>query len=224
MPGVQLFRGGPPIRLGIVDDHPVFRVGLTRTLEREADLTVAWDIGSATELLQKMAESPVDAVLMDLNLGPGQDSLASMRALIKRHPNAKVIVISALLDTEAAEAAKAAGARGYIPKDLTAGDTAAAIRAIVSKRGRDRVFSDFLTGRVGDRRPRAAAYGLTRREQEVLVELRRGRTNREIASRLGVSIATVNKHVQHVLKKLQVRNRGQAVARLHAETGGRPYA
>ncbi len=219
-----MFGGGPPIRLGIVDDHPVFRVGLTRTLEREADLTVAWDIGSATELLQKMADSPVDAVLMDLNLGPGQDSLATMRALIKRHPNAKVIVISALLDTEAAEAAKAAGARGYIPKDLPAGETAAAIRAIVSKRGRDLVFADFLTTRAADRRPRVAAYGLTRREQEVLVELRRGRTNREIASRFGVSIATVNKHVQHVLKKLQVRNRGQAVARLHADTGGRPYA
>jgi DNA-binding NarL/FixJ family response regulator len=66
-------------------------------------------------------------------------------------------------------------------------------------------------------------HGLTRREQEVLNELRRGRTNREIASRLGVSTATVNKHVQQVLKKLHVTNRSQAVARLHAEADGRPY-
>jgi DNA-binding NarL/FixJ family response regulator len=221
---VQLFRGGPSIRLGIVDDHPVFRLGLMRTLEREPDMTVAWEIGSASELMQKMSASPVHAVLMDLNLGPGEDSLASTRALIHRHPSVKVIVISALLDAEAAAAAKAAGASGYIPKDFTVGDTAAAIRAIVSSRASEMVFADFLTFRAGDRRPRVAAYGLTRREQEVLTELRRGRTNREIASRLGVSIATVNKHVQQVLKKLKVRNRGQAVARLHAEASGRPYA
>lgn len=220
----QLFRGGPLIRLGIVDDHPVFRLGLTRTLEREPDMTVAWEIGSANELMQKMAEAPVHAVLMDLNLGPGQDSLASTRALIHRYPTVKVIVISALLDAEAAAAAKAAGASGYIPKDFTVGDTAAAIRAIVSMRAGDMVFADFLTFHAADRLPRVAAYGLTRREQEVLTELRRGRTNREIASRLGVSIATVNKHVQQVLKKLQVRNRGQAIARLHSEAGGRPYA
>jgi len=85
-----------------------------------------------------------------------------------------------------------------------------------------------LTGTVAARNgaartPAAAIHGLTRREQEVLTELRRGRTNREIASKLGVSTPTVNKHVQHVLKKLRVTSRSQAVARLHAEAAGRPY-
>jgi DNA-binding NarL/FixJ family response regulator len=64
---------------------------------------------------------------------------------------------------------------------------------------------------------------LTRREQEVLGELRRGHTNREIATRLNVSITTVNKHVQQVLKKLRVRTRAEAVALLHAESAGRLY-
>jgi DNA-binding NarL/FixJ family response regulator len=204
----------------------MFRLGLARTLERESDMTVAWELGSATDLLKSAQSSPVDVVLMDLNLGPNQDSLASTKALIQRHPRVKVIVLSALLEPEAAVAAQAAGASGYIPKDLAVSETVAAIRTIVSNRLSDGVFSDFLssTGRNGvNRTPVMANHGLTRREQEVLNELRRGRTNREIASRLGVSTATVNKHVQQVLKKLHVTNRNQAVARLHAEAAGRPY-
>ena len=93
--GVQLFRSGRPIRVGIVDDHPVFRLGLARTLEREVDLKVVWELGTATELIQSARSSPVDVVLMDLNLGPGQDSLAATQALLQRHPAVKVIVIRA---------------------------------------------------------------------------------------------------------------------------------
>src|SRR6266850_6181631 len=217
--------GARSIRLGIVDDHPVFRVGLIRTLEREAGIKVLWELGSATDLIQTVAASPVDAVLMDLNLGPSQDSLGATRALIQRHPRIKVIVISALLDFEAAAAAKAAGASGYIPKDLAASEMVAALRAVVSNQVGEVDFADFLTNSAGAKRARAVPnWGLTRREREVLGELRRGRTNREIASRLGVSIATVSKHVQQVLKKLNVKNRGQAVARFDAEAGRRPYA
>jgi DNA-binding NarL/FixJ family response regulator len=221
--GVQLFKAGRPIRLGIVDDHPVFRLGLARTLEREVDMKVVWELGATTELIQSARSSPVDVVLMDLNLGPGQDSLAATQALIQRHPAVKVIVISALLDPEAASAAKSAGASGYIPKDLPVSETVAAIRAILAKRTGVFVFADFLAPRNGTNPPTTSSHGLTRREQEVLNELRRGRSNREIASKLGVSTPTVNKHVQHVLKKLRVTSRSQAVARLHAESAGRPY-
>lgn len=221
--GVQLFKAGRPIRLGIVDDHPVFRLGLARTLEREVDMKVVWELGATTELIQSARSFPVDVVLMDLNLGPGQDSLAATQALLQRHPAVKVIVISALLDPEAASAAKSAGASGYIPKDLPVSETVAAIRAILAKRTGVFVFADFLAPRNGTNRAPTSSHGLTRREQEVLNELRRGRTNREIASKLGVSTPTVNKHVQHVLKKLRVTSRSQAVARLHAEAAGRPY-
>jgi DNA-binding NarL/FixJ family response regulator len=217
-------RGGQPIRLGIVDDHPVFRLGLKRTLEHESDLKVLWELGTATEVVPTMRRSPVDAILMDLNLGPGQDSLAATRAVLLGHPRVRVIVISAILEPEAASAAKAAGASGYIPKDLAVPETVAAIKSIMARRRGDLAFADFFSSRStanGTRPP--SNHGLTKREQEVVVELRRGRTNREIAARLGVSTATVNKHVQHVLKKLHVKSRGQAIARLHAEAAGRPY-
>ena len=210
---------GTPIRIGIVDDHPVFRLGLKRAFEREPDLEVAWDLASTTDLQSTIASSRVDVVLMDLDLGPDVDSLAATRAVIQRFPAVKVVIISASLDGDAVAAAKAAGAVAYLPKDLSIPDTKAAIRGLVGRVGGNIVFGNFLAARVGaDGLNHAARHGLTRREQEVLTELHKGRTNREIASKFGVSIATVNKHVQQVLKKLHVRNRGQAVARLYGET------
>jgi len=199
-------------------------LGLARALEREVDLTVAWDVGSTAELLSKMRTSPVEVVLMDFSLGPGQDSLLATRTLIQRHAGVKVIVISALLEPEAAQAAKAAGAIGYMPKDMAVTEIVAALRETVALRGKNIKFAEYLTVQVGGANGRANSnHGLTPREQEVVKELRRGRTNREIASKLGVSTPTVNKHVQHVLKKLQVNNRSQAIARLHADAAGRPY-
>jgi DNA-binding NarL/FixJ family response regulator len=211
------------IRVGIVDDHPVFRLGLRRAFERETDLEVTWELGSTTDLLATLASSRVDVVLMDLNLGPDEDSLAATRALIQRYPGVKVIIISASLEGDAAAAAKAAGAIAYLPKDLPVSDTVAAIRGLGSATLGAIVFGDFLAARSGSGKKETSRHGLTRREQEVLAEIRRGRTNKEIATKLGVSIATVNKHVQQVLKKLHVRNRSQAVARLHTEGAWRSY-
>jgi two-component system, NarL family, response regulator len=212
------------IRLGIVDDHPIFRAGLRRVFEREADLAVIWELGSVSELQHLLASKPVDVLLMDLNLGPDQDALAATRAVRESYANIKVIVISALLDWEAVAASRQAGACGYLPKDLAVVDMVAAIRGLVRPVVGALAYDDPLSARSeNSARHRFSRHGLTKREQEVLAELRRGQTNRQIASRLGVSISTINKHVQQVLKKLQVRTRGQALARLHAEVSGRPY-
>ncbi len=176
-------------------------------------------------LLNNMLEAcPVDVVLMDLNLGPDEDALASTTSIRDRFESIKVIVISASLDWEAAAAARAAGASAYLPKDLAVADMVAAIRGLASPNFGRLGFSDMLQSRPGGNGTHMSVrHGLTRREQEVLSELRRGRTNREIAQRLGVSITTINKHVQQVLKKLHVRTRAQAVAMVNAEAAGRPY-
>lgn len=213
----------PLIRVGIVDDHPVFRLGLTRAFEREPDLTVIWDLGTASEALEMLPVSPVDVVLMDLNLGPDQDALATTRAISELYEDVKVIVVSASIEWEAAAAARNAGAAGYLPKDLSIADMLAAIRALASQTFGVMRFSDMLGSHPFNGLSWANRQGLTRREQEVLSELRRGYTNREIAQRLNVSITTINKHVQQVLRKLHVRTRAQAVARLHAESAVRLY-
>lgn len=212
------------IRLGIVDDHPVFRLGLIRAFERESDLNVLWELPGVTELPEMIARLPVDVVLMDLSLGPDQDALAATTALREQNESVKVIVISASLDWEAATAARAAGASGYLPKDLSIADMVETIRGLASPNFGRLNFSDMLRVRRGGRMvPLFLRLGLTKREQEVLAELRRGRTNKEIAGRLGVSTTTINKHVQQVLKKLRVRTRAQAVAMVTAESTGRAY-
>ena len=206
------------IRLGIVDDHPVFRLGLIRTFERENDLSVVWELPDVTELFTMLNRFPVDVVLMDLSLGPGQDALAAIMAIREKHELIKVIVISASLDWEAATAARAAGANGYLPKDLSIADMVATIRGLASPNFGRHSFRDLLEVRS---RNSATAFAwqqaLSPREQEVLAQLRRGRSNKEIAAHLGVSITTINKHVQQVLKKLHVSTRSQAVAMVTAE-------
>jgi DNA-binding NarL/FixJ family response regulator len=212
------------IRVGIVDDHPVFRLGLVRSFEREPDLTVAWEVGTADEVFQILPSKPVDVVLMDLYLGPGQDGLAATQAIRKSYADVKVIIISASLDWETASASRIAGACGYLPKDLAVADMVAAIRGLASPKLGTMEFNLLLAPPAGTNpNTWVSRQGLTKREQEVLGELRRGRTNREIANRLNVSITTVNKHVQQVLKKLSVRTRAQAVARVYAEMSGSRY-
>jgi len=155
---------------------------------------------------------------MDLELGPSQDGFAATHALKRVQPGVRVMVITGSLDTETVAAARRAGANGYITKDVPVADMAAAIRKLGASGNSAPGFVGYLPVRTanGDW-SWSDLHGLTQREREVLAELRRGRTNREIASRLVISVPTVNKHVQHVLKKLNVRNRGQAVASLRAE-------
>lgn len=187
-------------------------------------MAVVWEAQSVADLDRMIAAAPVDVVLMDLNLGAQQDALAATTAIRERYGSTSVIVISASLDWEAASAARAAGASGYLPKDLGIGDMVAAIRGLASPNFGRATFNDMLEHRSRVQRvPNGSRARLTRREQEVLSELRRGRTNKEIAQRLGVSTTTINKHVGHVLKKLNARSRSQAMAIVSAETDGQSY-
>lgn len=176
-----------------------------------------------TDLFTMLDACPVDVVLMDLMLGPDQDALAATRAIRERYDSVRVIVISGSLDWDAVTGARAAGASGYLPKDLAVADMLATIRGLASPDFGKLAFSDLLGAKVGGNGGALGQRrGLTRREQEVLSELRRGRTNKEIAARLSVGITTINKHVQQVLRKLQVQTRAQAVALVNAEASGRP--
>lgn len=212
------------IRLGIIDDHPVYRLGLLRTFEREEDLEVLWELPGVKELEPMLKRLPVDVLLMDLNLGPEEDALAAATMIRERYASVRIIFISASLDWEAVTAARAAGANGYLPKDLSIADMVATIRGLASPNFGRSTFRDLVNNRTsGQHVPLLTSSGLTRREQQVLAELRRGHTNKEIARRFGISLPTVNKHVQQVLKKLHVRTRAQAVAMVTADSAGRSY-
>jgi DNA-binding NarL/FixJ family response regulator len=200
----------PAIRIGIVDDHPVFRLGLKRALERESDLEIPWELGSAANLDAVMRKSPVDVILMDVYMGSGKDGMAATREVREKWPEVKVAVISASLDVRVAPASKRAGADIFLAKAMPVAEMVKSIRHLAvgnSTRSRGGARSarsvDGASRRVG---------GLSPRERQVLDHLRLGRTNREIATRLNISIGTVNKHVHEVLTVLKVRNRTQAVA------------
>jgi DNA-binding NarL/FixJ family response regulator len=222
-------RGRPAIRIGIVDDHPVFRMGLKRALERERDLEVLWELPSATNLEASMRRTPVDLILMDLFMGRGKDGVAATRELTEQWPRVKVIVISASVDDSGVIASARAGAEGFLPKDMPVSDMVSSIRRLAGSDGSGRRATGDLmeTVRRGSRgksasrgrRPAGGIEALSPRLRQVLEELRLGRTNREIAERLNISIGTVNKHVHQVLTVLKVRNRTQAAAAAGRETG-----
>ena len=198
------------IRVGIVDDHPVFRLGLKRALERESDIDVSWESDSAANLDGVMKKSPVDVVLMDVYMGAGKDGMAATREVTERWPDVKVAIISASLDARVASASKRSGAHLFLSKALPVAEMVSAIRHLATNTP-ERSPNGARQAR-GAERAKGRIGGLSPRQRQVLQQLRVGRTNREIAARLGVSIATVNKHVHAVLTVLKVRNRTQAAA------------
>src|SRR5215471_8239887 len=119
------------MRLAIVDDHEVFRIGLRSLFERLGEIDVVWDTGSAYDAWRRIAVEPVDAVLMDVNLGGPIDGLEASRALTARDPDLKVVLISGLVDEQRLAEARSAGAAGFLPKDLPAADMVTALLDLV---------------------------------------------------------------------------------------------
>jgi DNA-binding NarL/FixJ family response regulator len=202
------------VRVGIVDDHEVFRMGLRGVLSRVPRVEIVWDAASAHDAFDRLQQEPVDAVLMDVNLGGPVDGIEATDRMMGAWPGLKVILISALADERRLHAARRAGAAGFLPKDLGAEEMVEAIVRMVS--GSPPRPSDALrlggrvTGPASGVPPLHAFESLSPREMEVLGEVRWARTNREIAERLGVSTTTVNKHVHQILRKLGLRNRAEA--------------
>jgi DNA-binding NarL/FixJ family response regulator len=209
------------MRIGIVDDHPLFRLGLRNALAGQADVRVRWDVASAGDARHRLSETPVDVVLMDVNLGDLMDGIDATRAIVRAHPNTSVVMMSATVDDHVVFAAGKAGAAGYLAKDAQPEELVESLRALLggSRTHLRRASGDLLqrfrkrrTSKDGGRSLHQPHQLLSGRESEVLAQIRAGRTNREIAARLGIAQTTVNKHVQKILKKLEARNRAQAAS------------
>jgi DNA-binding NarL/FixJ family response regulator len=207
----------------VVDDHPIFRDGLTGLLATVADVGAVGSAGSAEEALTRLGETAVDVVLMDVNL-PGASGVDATRAILTAAPETAVLMLSMMDDDDTVFAAVAAGARGYLLKDASAEEVVAALRTVA---GGGAVFGAGVAARllaVAPIGPVTPAIGpdLTAREREVLDLVAEGAGNRQIARQLGISVKTVQNHVAHVLDKLQATDRTEAALRARGIRARRP--
>ncbi|MFF0172042.1 response regulator [Micromonospora profundi] len=197
-----------PVRLLIVDDHPVVRDGLRGMFTGDPDFEVVGEARDGAEALALAANSRPDVVLMDLRM-PGMDGVTAIGRLVGSGSPAKVLVLTTY-DTDAdVLPAIEAGATGYLLKDAPREELVRAVRA--AARG-EAVLSPSVAGRLMGRLRAPAEEPLSHRELEVLAMVAKGTSNREAAARLFISEATVKTHLLHVYAKLGVNDRAAAVA------------
>ena len=211
------------IRVFLADDQELVRAGLAMVVDAQPDMRVVGEAGDGGEALAALAATGADVVLMDVRM-PRMDGVEATRRLVARQPAVRVLVLTTFDLDEYAFAALRAGAGGFLLKDARPDDLLGAIRSV--HRG-DAVLAPSTTRRLLDRVARDlpdAAAGpdrldvLTERERQVLLEVAGGASNAEIAARLHLSETTVKTHVGHILAKLGLRDRVQAVI-LAYETG-----
>jgi DNA-binding NarL/FixJ family response regulator len=193
-----------PVRVIIVDDHPVVREGLRAVLSAEPDIIVIAECGSGEEAVLVAAQMAPDVVLMDLRL-PGLDGVAATRQIVAGGKGAVLVLTTYDTDGDIARAI-AAGAVGYLLKDTPRKDLASAVHA--TARGETVLAAPVAAKLVGQVR---GPGSLSERETEVLRRIARGLSNPEIGRELFISEATVKSHVMRIFGKLSVKDRTAAV-------------
>ncbi len=208
------------IRVLLVDDQALLRMGFRLVLDAEPDLEVVGEAGDGRTALEQAAALHPDVVLMDVRM-PGMNGIEATERLVADHPEIRVLILTTFDLDEYAFAALRAGASGFLLKDAKPAELVGAIRSVATG---DAVVSPRVTRRMLEMfsgslptggseppgvDPRIAA--LTARELEVLRAVAEGLSNAEVAARLFLSEATVKTHVGRILAKLGVRDRVQAV-------------
>jgi NarL family two-component system response regulator LiaR len=205
-----------PIRVLIVDDHSMVRRGLATILKIKPDLQLVGEASNGREAVKVCGRVQPDVVLMDLMM-PEMSGAAATDAIRKQWPQVQVIALTSFQEKELVREALQAGAIGYLLKNVSADDLAAAIRE--AHAGRSTLAPEAIQALIQvEPAPRipdkdlAAAFELTPRELEVLALMVEGLSNPDIAERLVVSRSTAKAHVSNILSKMGVSNRAEAIS------------
>ncbi len=193
-----------PIRVLIVDDHPLVRIGLAAMIKASSDMVVAAQARTGEEAYALHAAHKPDVTIMDLRL-PGMSGVMAIRAIRLLEPAARVIVLTTYEGDEDVHQALLAGAQGYVIKGMS---HAVLLKAIHRVYAGELYLPHAVSQTLARRTPNSE---LTAREGEVLALLVAGCSNREIAAKLGITEATVKCHVGVILTRLNVQDRTQAV-------------
>lgn len=194
----------PPIRILIVDDHPIMRVGLAALLASSKEMEMVAEAGSGEEAVPLFARHLPDITLMDLRL-PGISGVETIRRIRSQFPKARFIVLTTYEGDEDIFQAIEAGAAGYLVKGMP---QEMLVNAVKRVHAGGRYLPPSMSQALASRMPDSS---LSNREREVLVLLAKGKSNKEIASQLGITEATVKCHVSVILMRLDASDRTQAV-------------
>lgn len=203
----------PDLRVVVVDDHPVFRMGMVALLDSLDGIDVVGEAGSVADALTTVADLTPDVVVMDLQL-PDGSGISATRDITAARPAVGVLVVTMFSDDDAVFAAMRAGARGYLVKGAGPDEIERAVRAV----GNGEVIlgppiAQRAAAMFAVRTAATTFAALTDREHEVLDLLARGLDNTAIGRRLTLSEKTVRNHVSNILAKLQVADRPQAIVK-----------
>jgi len=200
---------GAPIRIMVVDDHPVVRFGLVAMLGAQPDFTVVAQASTGEEAIALFREHQPDVCLMDLRL-PELGGAEAIRLIRKEFPNSVFIVLTTFHGDEDIHRAISAGARSYLLKGMPHDELLDAVRKVHA--GRQYLPSEVRQS-LANRTP---SSNLTAREGEILGLIVKGMTNKEIAAKLNITVGTVKWHLNSLFARLNVTDRTQAaVAALH---------
>lgn len=209
------------LRILIVDDHPLFRDGLSLLLNTMPDMEVVGEATSGEQAVDLARQLQPDVIIMDIKM-PGMSGIAATREILATAPHTRILIVTMFDDDATVFTAMRAGARGYVLKDAEKDDMLRAIRGV--GRG-EAIFSPSIAARLIDffntarpAAPREIFPGLTARERELLQLMMQGASNGEIAQLLSLSAKTVANYISNILGKLQAVDRAEAL-RIAREAG-----
>ena len=197
------------IKILIAEDHTLVSQGLVAMLSMASGLELVGNVTTGEEAVDKAKQEDVDVVLMDVNLGESMSGIEATRQIKEASPDTKVLVLTAFTDPGTVAEAVKAGADGYLSKGSSRKEVVHAVEEIAAGLSvLDPKVTEGIFGRIGGRNPQA----LSDREMTVLQELTHGKSTREIAEGIHVSEETVKTYLKQIYKKLEVRDRTEAVA------------
>lgn len=210
---VEIMRDSKPITVFLADDHPLLRTGLRLSMDHEADIELIGEADNGYSAVEKIKAQLPDVALIDVDM-PGLSGIGVIRVLRKFFPKMKLIVLSTYSEEKYIQAAMDAGADGYVLKSVGIGELVIIIKSFCSGKPELSPYLVNLTSGYDNEKKRTGAcgnYKLSVREMEILALIAEGKGNKQIAEILCISTETVKSHVKNIFRKLEVRNRVDAV-------------